>query len=219
MYSVGVRIEGIEKRRRNSGLLHIIIGLFLILKTTDFLRYQANPDFISSVPLLITAGISLFYGMFRRRVDLTYKYNYWLRVIQVASFISLGIAMIRVGQPLDYIGLFLFAFLSILLLLSEKRIFEETNILFDESGILIPGYYWTHLVTWDNLENVVVREDFITLFHRKQKFLQFQVLQDLSTLEVAKMNAFCREQISLHETGAGNATEKPAEEENPSAKN
>jgi hypothetical protein len=42
----------------------------------------------------------------------------------------------------------------------------------------------------------VVREDFITLFHVERKYLQYQVLQDLSTLEVAKMNAFCKEKLA-----------------------
>jgi len=40
-----------------------------------------------------------------------------------------------------------------------------------------------------------VREDFITIFHIREKYLQYQVMQDLSTLEVAKMNAFCRDKI------------------------
>ena len=66
---------------------------------------------------------------------------------------------------------------------------------FDESGIRIPGNYKDYLVKWDELTEVVVREDFLTFFHIKKKYLQYQVMQDLSTLEVAKLNAFCREQI------------------------
>ena len=48
-----------------------------------------------------------------------------------------------------------------------------------------------------------MREDFITLFHIRQKYLQFQVLQDLSTLEIAKMNAFCKEQLEGVESNEG----------------
>jgi hypothetical protein len=44
-------------------------------------------------------------------------------------------------------------------------------------------------------KEVIVREDFLTIFSTNKKYLQFQVLQDLSTLEVAKMNAFCREKV------------------------
>ena len=48
---------------------------------------------------------------------------------------------------------------------------------------------------WQVLEEVTVRHDFITLFHQGKKYLQYQVMQDLSELEVVKMNAFCKEQI------------------------
>ena len=79
------------------------------------------------------------------------------------------------------------------LLLTERKIFTETIIKLETEGIKIPGYYKEHLINWSEVENVVVREDFITIFHVKQKYLQFQVMQDLSTLETAKLNAFCKE--------------------------
>ena len=60
---------------------------------------------------------------------------------------------------------------------------------------MIPGNYKDYLVRWEDLSEVVVREDFLTLFHIKKKYLQYQVMQDLSTLEVAKLNAFCRENV------------------------
>jgi hypothetical protein len=82
-----------------------------------------------------------------------------------------------------------------MLMFSEKRIFQETTIFLDGSGIKIPGYYVDHIVKWENISEVVIREDFVTIFHIKEKYLQFQVLQDLSTLEVAKMNAFCKEKL------------------------
>lgn len=208
MYSIGVRIEGIESRRRNSVLLHLIIGLFLIIKASDYYRYENYQNFIAIIPFLVIGSFSLFYGFFRRKIDLTYQYNYWLRLLQVTCFFLLGILMVNVGTSLDYLGLFIFAFLSIILLFSERRIFQETNLLIDEKGILIPGYYRDHLVKWEDLENVVVREDFVTLFHIRQKFLQFQVLQDLSTLEVAKMNAFCRERIGLRQSEQDNVEQK-----------
>jgi hypothetical protein len=88
-----------------------------------------------------------------------------------------------------------------ILAFSEKRVFKETYLSFSEKGIQIPGSYRDYLVEWTTLENVVVRHDFITLFHRGKKYLQYQVQQDLSELELVKMNAFCREQIEISETG------------------
>jgi hypothetical protein len=195
MYSITVKIEGIESRRRSAGILHIVIGFFLIFNASNYYRFTSYKNVWSIAFILLVASISLFYGFFRRKMDLSAHYNYWLRLIQVVSFTILGILMIGTGRPTDYIGVFVFALLCIVLMFSERRIFQETTIYLSENGIKIPGYYRDHLVKWDELSEVVVREDFITIFNTRQKYLQYQVMQDLSTLEVAKMNAFCREKV------------------------
>jgi hypothetical protein len=195
MYSITVKIEGIESKRRSAGLLHMVIGFFMITSGANYYRFTNYQQFLPIIPILLIASFSLFYGFFRRRIDLTGRYNYTLRLVQAIAFIYLGILLTGVGRSIDFIGAFIFAFLCFLLLISERRIFQETTIFIDESGVTIPGLYKNYLITWPELSDVVVREDFVTFFHVKQKYLQYQVMQDLSTLEVAKMNAFCKEQI------------------------
>ena len=195
MYFVAVKIDGLEKRRRSVGLLHIVLGFFLIAKGADYYRLLDYTNFLLTAPIFIVAAISLAYGFFRRQIDIIAKYNYWLRLLQVLTFTLLGVAMLKVGRQIDYIGVFAFAIISIILVFSEKRIFTETNIRFTEDGILIPGYYRDHFIPWQHLTDVVVREDFLTLFHAKKKYLQYRVMQDLSILEVTKLNVFCKEQI------------------------
>jgi hypothetical protein len=97
--------------------------------------------------------------------------------------------------------------LTLILFFSEKRVFKDTLIKLTEKGVYIPGTYREYLVDWQTLEDVVVRHDFVTLFHRGKKYLQYQVLQDLSELELVKMNAFCKEQIE------SSGAEKEAEPE------
>jgi hypothetical protein len=195
MYTIAVKIEGIESRRRSAGLLHIVIGFFMILKAAAYYRLINYANFFTMLPILAVGSFSLFYGFFRRKLDWSARYNYWLRLIQAVSFAALGIWLTSFGKSIDYIGVFLFALFTLMLLFSEKRIFEDTLITLDEKGVTIPGYYRNHIVAWEDVSQVVVREDFVTIFHIKQKYLQYQVRQDLSTLEVAKMNAFCKEQI------------------------
>jgi hypothetical protein len=204
MYSIAIKIDGIESRKRSSGLLHIVIGLFLIAKGSQYFQLIHYGNFWTIAPMLLIASFSLFYGFFRKKVDLSAHYNYWLRLVQVIAFTVLGVLLAGVGRPVDYVGAFIFAFLCIILMFSERRIFQDTVLTIDESGIKVPGYYREHLVRWNELTEVVVREDFITLFHVRQKYLQFQVMQDLSTLEVAKMNAFCKEQIERVAIAAAN---------------
>jgi hypothetical protein len=210
MYSITVKIEGIESRRRSAGLLHMVIGFFMIVNAATYYRFTAYSNFLPVIPFLLVASVSLFYGVFRRKLDWNARYNYWLRLVQVVSFTVLGILLTTVGRTIDYMGVFVFTALSIILLFSERRIFQETIITLDDKGISIPGYYRDHFIDWNELSEVVVREDFITFFHIKQKYLQYQVKQDLSTLEVAKMNAFCREKIEERETSMSKSREQQA---------
>lgn len=195
MYSIMVKIEGFESRRRNAGLLHIILGFFLILKAFDFYSLSLHQNMLSMIPVLVVAAASLYYGFFRRRIDPSGKNNIWLRLIQAASFLAFGFAMMKVGRPIDYWGLFLWAALSLVLIASERRAFVDTTIYIGEQGVTVPGYYKDHLIAWDELNEIVIRHDFVTLFHHNKKYLQFQVMQTLSELELAKMNAFCRENL------------------------
>jgi hypothetical protein len=195
MYSVAVKIEGIESRRRSAGVLHVVIGFFMIFNASNYYRYTNYKNILPIAFILLAASISMFYGFFRRKMDLSAHYNYWLRLVQVVSFTVLGFLVLATGRTSDYVGVFVFALLSIVLMFSERRIFNETIIYFNEEGIKIPGYYTDHLVKWEEISEVVVREDFLTIFHVNKKYLQFQVMQDLSILEVAKMNAFCKEKV------------------------
>lgn len=195
MYSVTVKIDDIESRRRSAGILHIVIGFFMIFNSSNYYRFANYKNVLPVAIILLVASISLFYGFFRKKMDLSAHYNYWLRLIQVVSFTALGFLMIGSGRPADYIGVFVFALLCIILMFSERKIFQETTVYFVEDGIKIPGYYRDHLLQWDEVSEVIVREDFLTIFNSNKKYLQYQVMQDLSTLEVAKMNAFCREKV------------------------
>lgn len=194
MFSICVRIDGIERRRKSVALLHVVTGLFLLLKASAYYQYDSYRHFMVVFPFLLAGSFSLFYGLFRKKLDASYRYSYWLKLVEVVALTTLGVLLIGMGKTLDYAGVFFFALMRILLIFSERRIFHETNILLSSDGVLIPGYYRDHLVKWEELKEVVIREDFVTFFHVKGKYLQYQVMQDLSTLEVAKMNAFCKEQ-------------------------
>jgi hypothetical protein len=195
MYTVVVKIEGMDRRRRTSGLMHGVVGFFLLIKSFDLYNYLLGQASWKLLPFLLVAGLSLSYGFFRVRLDPAAKYNSGLRVLQFMTFVSFALVMMQAAKKFDYVILLVWAVVTFLLIFSEKRLFAETALQFTEEGIRIPGGYKEHLVEWKVLESVTIRHDFITLFHAGKKYLQYQVLQNLSELEVVKMNAFCIEKI------------------------
>jgi len=199
MYSILIKIDGIEKSKQSVTLLHIVIGFFLITKAADYYRLTDYKNFLPVFPVYIVAVVSLVYGFARKRVDYTAKYNITVRLFQGVTFGILGILMIRQGSSVGSISSFLWAGLCLLLLFSERKIFNDTNLLITKEGLVIPGYYTDSEVSWEKLSDIIVREDYVTIFYKNNKYQQYQVMQSLSTLEVAQINGFCKEQLSTVE--------------------
>lgn len=195
MYNVAVKIEGMDRRRRSTGLVHAIAGFFLLIKAFDLYHYFDSRSLLPALPFLAVGAASLFYAFFRNRMDAAAKHNGALRLLQCIAFFSFSLLMYRLGKSFDSISLFFWGVLTLFLFFSERKIFKDTFLSFSDKGVLIPGTYRDYLVEWSALESVVVRHDFITLFHRGKKYLQYQVIQNLSELEVVKLNAFCLEHM------------------------
>jgi len=196
MYSIAVKIDDIEKRRRSTGFLHIVVGFFLILKTAEEVRTNGYPNYLVTLPLLALASAALFYGFFRKKIDITAALNGRLRILEAIGLLVLAVLFFREGNSVNGWLLVFVAGAAMLIFFTERQLFSPVYILLEENGISVPGAYGTHLIPWEALEQVVVREDFLTIFHKKQKYLQYQVSEDLTALEVTKMNAFCRDMIS-----------------------
>ncbi|MDQ3682909.1 MAG: hypothetical protein M3352_07535, partial [Bacteroidota bacterium] len=71
MYKIPVKIEGIERRKRSTGLLHAIAGLFLVSNASTYFKHLNYSDFIFVLPFFIVWVASLVYGFFRLRIDPT----------------------------------------------------------------------------------------------------------------------------------------------------
>ena len=196
MYHVAIKIEEMIRRRKSAKLMHLFIGFFLLTKAIDYYKRLQFENLLPALPAFLVAGVSIAYFFLRKTFDPLHRYHYWLRLLQVLACVYLVAALWRTGTAFDTIGISVLAIVSLILYFTERNIFEETNLSFTNDGVQIPGYLKNHLVPWTDLTEVVVREDFITLFHVERKYLQYQVLQDLSTLEVAKMNAFCKEKLA-----------------------
>jgi hypothetical protein len=194
MYTVVVKIEGVEKKRRSSTLLHVVLGCSLIAKGADYYRYTKG-DITPVLPFIAIALLSIAYGVFRKRLDFEGQQNGVIRLVEAVAFSVLGFLLLNKGTTFDWVMCFVMAAISFLLFLTEREIYKDSEIIITDKGLTIPGDYTTHDVPWDVLSNVIIRHDFITVFHKNEKYLQYQVLQTLSELEVAKMNGFCREKI------------------------
>ena len=115
MFTVAVKIEGMERRRRSTGLIHVIVGFFLLIKSLDFYKYLGESSVTPIALFAAVSIVSLVYGLFRKRLDPLAKHNAGIRLLQTVAFFGFGILMYRLGKTVDYASLFIWSFLTLLL--------------------------------------------------------------------------------------------------------
>ena len=198
MYKLSVKIEGIERRKRSTGLLHIVAGLFLVSNGSSFYKNFGYQNFAPLIPIFIVGLISLIYGLFRKKLDARATYNHWIRLAQFLTFCGLGFMYTAHNADWKYIFLFLWAITILFLMFTERKIFHDTDIQLKKEGVYIPGYFTSHQIPWHVIEDFVIRQDYVTIFRKNQKFVQLEMLEKIDAEEISKMNSFCKEQIVQH---------------------
>lgn len=196
MLSVAIQNDDLQKRKRSAGLLHLMAGFFLLFKSVDFFRYAEA--LLPVVLPLIGSGTSIIYGLRGKKIDPRLKYSPYLRLMQVFLFLALGIFFLRLDRNTDVYMCVAFAAIAGLLFIAERNITRPSAIEFSETGLQIPGIGRMHHIAWTELENVVIREDFITLFHVRQKFLQFAVAEILESQKLADVQLFCETHLATN---------------------
>jgi hypothetical protein len=200
MYTIAIKIEGFERRKRSTGILHLAAGFFLLAKTMDYFKLSGYAYFINVLPFLAVVLLCLAYGFFKRKMDAGGRFNHWVRTIEVLAFAVLGILMINKGRPIDYLILFTWAIICLFLMFTERKMFHDAKMFFKKDGIFIPGYFYNQKLFWDNIKEIVARKDFITIFYPNNKFLQYEVMSLIDEEELAEINSFCKYQIDQFST-------------------
>lgn len=191
MYSLAVNIDGFQKRRKSTAVFHVLAGCFILIGSANLAKHDQFQHLLSLLPGIIISLASIVYGFLRKRIDPSGKWNSYLRILQLVAFSKLAVSLSGSTNNWEFICMLLWAAISLLLLFSERRIFQDPHIRMNKEGILIPGIMDSHLLHWFEIQDVVIREDFITIFRESNKYLQFELNTDVSEAQRAEMHAFC----------------------------
>jgi len=195
MYNLLVKIEGIERRKRSTGLLHAIAGFFLLSNASTFFKHLNYADFIFVLPFFIVGVASLVYGLLRRRIDPAAHYNHWLRMLQFLCFAILAITFTSFASGVTYFGLILWAIVTLFLMFTERKVFHDTVMQIKDDGIHVPGYFTSHIIPWSIVMDFILRADYVTISRTNLKYVQLELLGKIDPAEIAAINDFSRQKI------------------------
>ena len=196
MYNILIKREGIERRKKSTGLLHMLAGLFLLVNAVAYYKQMGYKAVLPVVPFFLVAVLSLVYGLFRNRIDPSAQYNHWVRMLQFLMFSLLGIFMLKSKMEFRNLSLFIWAVICIPLLFTERKIFHDAALTFNQNNIMIPGYFSSKVVPWSSITHVIIRPDFVTIYYPDNRYVQYEVLDTVTSKEIEQINIFCQQKIS-----------------------
>lgn len=195
MHRIAIKIDGIERRKKSTGVFHVIAGLFLIANIAEYYKQTNYQSFLTVLPMYVVATTSLLYGLFRNRIDPHAQFNHWMRMLQFLVFSVLGILMLKSKMDVRNLTLLLWAVVCILLLFTERKIFHDAFLLLGKNNITIPGYFSNKVIPWSAIENIIVRQDFVTIYYPENRYIQYEVFSDLNDIEINNLNHFCQQHL------------------------
>jgi hypothetical protein len=169
--------------------------LFLLANTAEYYKESGFKNFFSVFPMLLVGLVSLIYGLFRKKLDPAASFNHWIRVSQFLMFSILGVLMLQSKIEFRNISLLLWAAICIMLLFTERKIFHDAFLLFSKNNITIPGYFSNKVIPWSVIENIVVRQDFVTIYYPGNRYMQYEMLAEVTDTDIKTINLFCQQQI------------------------
>jgi hypothetical protein len=196
-YSIPVYFEPFERQKKAARLIHLLAGFLMIANAWgDF--NQPTPNLVFVVVQVAGAMLCILFAFAGKKVFPDSKNtNQVFRLVEALLFAyaawyffsKMNLTFMGLLQVLAAIGL-------ILLFITERKIFSATIVRIDDKGIHTPNNLADRFIAWNEIENMLIKNDFISINTTKNQFIQFETNIILSELEMDEMNAFCREQFT-----------------------
>ncbi|UCJ08818.1 hypothetical protein KTO58_06420 [Chitinophaga pendula] len=184
----------VASRLRMQPVMHGMAGLLFLFNAIGIYNsIQANWFMAGFFLLLGIASMALPFAL-RKHRNFT-GINAMARIIQVFVCLSgclyflshlyplAALFMLIAGIGLGYVGW------------AEYKMFQPAFVKLENTGITVPTTFSTHQFSWNQLNNVILNNDLLTLDFRSNKILQLEVLDNIHPEQAAAINTYCKSRL------------------------
>lgn len=192
-YSIPVLYEPFERQRKAARFLHLLASFLMVANAWGDFK-QPTPDLLFVLVQLGAALLILLFVFTGKKIfPNTGTTNSIFRLLGAAVLLYAA-WMFYTVMNLTLLGnLQLLAGLGLLFLFySERFIFANATVTITEAGVRYPSGNRHRQISWSEVEDMRIRNDYISINTRSNQFLQFESAAVLSELQMDEMNAFCR---------------------------
>ncbi|PSL46105.1 hypothetical protein CLV51_10381 [Chitinophaga niastensis] len=190
MYSLRIMHPNIASRIRLLPVMHGLTGILFLFNAIGIYR-SPQPNWFLVVFFLLLGGASLLFPFTMKRFKKFSDVNTIARMIQAFVCLTGSLYFLSHLQPIT--GLLLFAVGIGLAYVGwmEYKIFQPVFIKLDITGITLPTTFSKRLIGWNELNNVILRNDLFTIDFKNNRIIQLEVLDEPGKEQREALNAFC----------------------------
>ena len=157
--------------------LHIVAAAVVALKYTDH-----NAQISVYILLGFYAVISIIYFFCRRQK-------------KALETFSLIMALLYANFWLKHVGAIALIIFVLIYLFVTKVKRKKTSLLFSEQGLHLTRVFKTILYPWQQMDNVILKDDLLTIDFKSNKIIQAEITESIETGEEKIFNEFCIKQL------------------------
>ncbi|MBW8687696.1 hypothetical protein [Chitinophaga rhizophila] len=193
-YRIRILHPNAMTRLRLQPVMHGLAGILFLMNGIGTYN-SPSPNWAMAIFFIVLGLGSLAFPFVMRRFRNIQSANSMARLIQ--AFVSLTGCLFFLShmQPLIGILLFLTGIASAYIGWAEYKIFQPCYVKIDMMGLALPGTFSDRTIGWNQLNNVILRNDLLTIDFKNNKVLQLEVLDERGATTVDEMNHFFKSRI------------------------
>ncbi|RAJ06906.1 hypothetical protein LX64_02034 [Chitinophaga skermanii] len=195
MYKFRIIHPNAITRLRLQPVMHGMAGILFMFNTMGAYRVE-NPNLFLVIFFLLMGLASMVFPFMLRRLKNIPSANGFMRIMQVV--ILLGSALYFLGHLQPTIAILqIFAGLTLAYAAyAEYKIFQPAYVELSNTNIVLPTLFAKRTIGWNELKNVILRNDVFTIDFKNNKLLQLDVADEIGIVEQEEINAFCSSRLT-----------------------
>ena len=193
-YKIRILHPNTLTRLRLQPVMHMLVGILFLLNGIGIYNSPA-PNWGMAVFFLLLGFASIAFPFFMKRFSNIQAANSFTRIVQAFTCFTGCLFFLSHMEPLIGLLLLLTGIAAAYVGWAEYKIFMPSYVRIDTTGVTLPTTFSERLIGWNQLNNVILQGDLLTLDFKNNKVMQLEVLDETGVVTAGEMNAFFKSRL------------------------
>ncbi|KAA2243066.1 hypothetical protein F0L74_11145 [Chitinophaga agrisoli] len=194
MYKLKILHPNTVTRLRLQPVMHGLAGILFLFNAIGTYN-SPKPNWAVVIYFIVVGLASLVFPFIMRRFQHFSGANSVMRLVQVFVCFTGFLYFLTHMQPLIAVLHLIIGLGLVYIGWAEYRIFQPVYVGLDNMGVQLPTTFSQRNIGWNQLNNVILRNDLLTIDFKNNKILQLDILDNISDVKMGEINAFCKHRL------------------------